>query len=165
MKKKDLGNLELSSTGEFCPVTKSVIHDLYAVDNDLLHTEEVTLPDTGEERVLALRRERQIKGKLKVEEALRTHRKFVITGKPGSGKSTTLKHLCLKSVESNLQVLEREVTPVFVVLREFVESGCSFRDFINETLDKYGFPEASEFIEKDLEVYEYVLIIKYMNMF
>jgi hypothetical protein len=53
-------------------------------------TEEMTLPDVEEERVLAPRRERQIRRKMKIEEALRTHRKFVITGRPGSGKSTTL---------------------------------------------------------------------------
>lgn len=122
-------------------------------------TERLPFPEVERERMPDMRTERQIKRKLKIEDAIRMNRKCVITGRPGSGKSTILKHLCLKSIEQNLDALEREVTPVFVVLRELAESGKSLREFIDTVLETAGFPEASHFIERDLQEGKCLLLL------
>jgi hypothetical protein len=103
--------------------------------------------------------EKHIKRKLKIQEAVKTYRKFVITGRPGSGKTTILKYLCLTSIEKNMEALKREITPIFIPLRELVESNKSLRNFIDVLLETYNFLEASEFIEKDLQEGKILLLL------
>jgi len=74
-----------------------------------------------------------------------------IVGKSKSGKTTLLKHLTLKSCKENLEIQRRTVVPVFITLREYLESGKNLREYINDILERYDFPKAKDFIEKDLK--------------
>ncbi|MGD2250882.1 MAG: HEAT repeat domain-containing protein, partial [Candidatus Methanofastidiosia archaeon] len=78
-------------------------------------------------------------------------RKAVIIGDPGSGKTTLLKHLTLQSCKKNLESQERVSLPIFITLRRYSESGKSIREYINDVFEHYRFPEAKDFIEKDLK--------------
>jgi hypothetical protein len=84
------------------------------------------------------------------ETALKQFHRIVIVGAPGAGKTTLLKHLALKNCRENLQKQERITVPIPITLRDFSQSGKSLREYIDAVFEKYGFPEASKFVEKDL---------------
>ena len=86
-----------------------------------------------------------------VDKAVKDYRKFVIVGAPGSGKTTVLRHLALKSCKENLEKQERICTPVPIILLKFLESGKDLRDYIDVVFEEYNFPRAKEFVEKDLK--------------
>jgi HEAT repeat protein/energy-coupling factor transporter ATP-binding protein EcfA2 len=87
---------------------------------------------------------------LDAERAVKEFDKLVIVGALGSGKTTLLKHLALKSCKENLEKQERTCVPIPITLREFSESGKDLKQYIDEVFEKYQFPKAKEFVEKDL---------------
>ena len=88
---------------------------------------------------------------LDAERAVKDFNKLVIVGVPGSGKTTLLKYIALKSCKENLDSLERTSLPIPINLRVFLESGKILREFIDCVFEKYEFPKAKSFIEKDLK--------------
>lgn len=87
---------------------------------------------------------------LDVDTAVRNHPWLVVVGPPGSGKTTMLKYLTLKICKENINKQEKIKIPIPVRLREFVQGTNSLRDYINDVFEKFGFPKAKKFIEKDL---------------
>ena len=85
--------------------------------------------------------------------------KLVIVGVPGSGKTTLLRHRALKSCRENLEKQERTCVPIPIILREFSESGKDLRQYINEVFEKYQFPKAKDFVEKDLKIGKCILLL------
>jgi HEAT repeat protein/energy-coupling factor transporter ATP-binding protein EcfA2 len=77
--------------------------------------------------------------------------KVVVVGAPGSGKTTFLRHLALKFCIENLEKQEKIILPVFITLKGFLDSGKSLRDYIDGVFVQFDFPEATNFIEEDLE--------------
>jgi len=53
-------------------------------------------------------------------EAVEQHRKLMVLGKPGAGKSTFLKYLAMQCIEGNFQATR---IPVFITLKDFAEKG------------------------------------------
>jgi len=72
----------------------------------------------------------------------RANKRLFILGGPGAGKTTFLKYVTLQSVKGNLDKI-----PVFVGLREWVESGFELKAFIEQQFDICGFPSAAEFVD------------------
>jgi len=99
--------------------------------------------------------ERQVEREkvIDAEKAVKDYDRIVIVGVPGSGKSTLLKHLALKSCKENLEKQERTCVPIPITLREFSDGkkGLSLREYIDDVFEKYQFPKAKEFVEKDLK--------------
>ncbi len=54
--------------------------------------------------------------------AVEQHRKLMVLGKPGAGKSTFLKYLAMQCIEGNFQA---DRIPVFITLKDFAEKGNS----------------------------------------
>ncbi len=79
------------------------------------------------------------------------YKRLVIVGDPGSGKTTLLKHLALKWCRENLEKQERMSIPVPIVLRQLADSKKSIREYIDVVFEKYEFPNAKKWIEKDLK--------------
>jgi len=77
--------------------------------------------------------------------------KVVIVGDPGSGKTTLLKHLALKYCRENLEKQKRITVPILITLRQFSESGKTLLEYIEEVFEQFDFPEAKDFLEKDLK--------------
>jgi HEAT repeat protein/DNA-binding phage protein len=111
--------------------------------------------DRKEHTMIAMARRERVRD---VNTALRNQR-LVVLGAPGAGKTTLLKHLALKACKENLEKQERITVPIPVILREFGQCGKSLRDYINNVFEKYCFPEAKEFIERDLESGKCLLLL------
>jgi len=85
------------------------------------------------------------------ERAVADYDRLVIIGAPGSGKTTLLKYLALTGCKENLERQQRTCVPIPITLREWVESGKKLREYIDDVFEKYEFPKAKKFVEKDLK--------------
>lgn len=85
------------------------------------------------------------------DRAVRDYNKLVIVGVPGSGKTTLLRHIALKTCRENLEKQERVSVPIPITLRELLESRKELREYIDDVFEKYQFPKAKDFVERDLK--------------
>ncbi|MBW4663286.1 MAG: NACHT domain-containing NTPase [Chroococcus sp. CMT-3BRIN-NPC107] len=70
-------------------------------------------------------------------EALIKYPKLIVLGKPGSGKTTFLKHL---AIQCNYGRIEVDKLPIFITLKDFAESENCDRllDYVTEQFNSYG---------------------------
>jgi len=150
------------------PREKEIMADVYFKDtsdvvwkdtDDVKWTKEGILRERlKEEKILRKRpqeteeEKRLSKGKIfDAEKAVKDFDKLVVVGAPGSGKTTLIKHLALKSCQENIEKQERASLPIPITLREFSESEKDLEEYIEEVFEKYQFPKAKEFVEEDLK--------------
>ncbi|MEM2915556.1 MAG: NACHT domain-containing protein, partial [Candidatus Bathyarchaeia archaeon] len=109
-------------------------------------------PEAMREREIYPEEERRLmKGKIyDVERAVREFDRLIIVGAPGSGKTTLLRHLALKSYKENLERQTRVNFPIFITIREFLESKKQLREYLDDVFKKSQLPKAEDFIEKYL---------------
>lgn len=75
-------------------------------------------------------------------EIVRDQSRVYVLGKPGAGKSTFLKKLCLLCCTGEIPR-----TPIFISLKEWHDSGLVLEEFILDEFSVCGFPEATAFLE------------------
>ena len=75
-------------------------------------------------------------------EIVRDRVRVYVLGKPGAGKSTFLKTLCLLCCKGDIPR-----TPVFISLKEWHDSGMSLEQFIRDEFRVCGFPNSELFAE------------------
>lgn len=81
--------------------------------SDLLKSRKHTLVDPNVETIPAL-------------EAVTSHSKLMLLGKPGAGKTTFLQYLALECIRNNFKA---DCLPVLIYLRTFVAQAKEFQDF------------------------------------
>ncbi|HEU5110562.1 MAG TPA: NACHT domain-containing protein, partial [Micromonosporaceae bacterium] len=91
-------------------------------------------------------------------EALRRHRRVVVLGDPGAGKTTMMRHLAYRMSAPDAADAQ---LPVFVELRAYVDSGCrSILRYVTERLTiDYGFPVSEEDLSARLDAGRAVLLL------
>ncbi|NCC36724.1 MAG: NACHT domain-containing protein, partial [Chloroflexia bacterium] len=72
--------------------------------------------------------------------------RLFILGQPGAGKTTFLKHLVVEAVQGRVNAI-----PIFVGLKEWVDSGLDLMPFLVRQFAICNFPGAQPFIEQILE--------------
>ncbi len=74
-------------------------------------------------------------------QALTNYPKLIVLGKPGSGKTTFLKHL---ASQCNSGKLETDKVPIFITLKDFAESESCLHllEYVSEQLISYGINNA-----------------------
>lgn len=68
--------------------------------------------------------------------------RIVITGTGGSGKSILMRHLFLDCIR------DKEYAPVLIELRDLNVDNPSLDDYINNTLDMFGFDVSGEYVKR-----------------
>lgn len=74
-------------------------------------------------------------------------KRFIVLGKPGSGKSTYLKYLALQNIDKDSRIKDRRI-PVFLSLKALADSGKSLFDFIVYQFDICSLPDARPLVEQ-----------------
>lgn len=65
-----------------------------------------------------------------------------ILGRPGSGKTTFLKHLAILCCKNEIRK-----TPIFIPLKDWSDTSQDILDYISSTFDICGFPSTQPFVE------------------
>lgn len=74
--------------------------------------------------------------------------KLIVLGKPGSGKTTLLKRLALAALDGDLK---KKVIPVFISLKDWVDSRGSLTKYIVNEFELCGLPSPQLFVHHLLE--------------
>lgn len=86
----------------------------------------------------------------KGEEIINHLQKFIVLGKPGSGKTTYLRYLSMKMLDPFNKTEEWRL-PVFITLHDFAQKALPLLDYISEQLFKDATKDTRPFIKYMLE--------------
>lgn len=85
---------------------------------------------------------------------VQTKQRIYVLGKPGAGKSTFLKMVCLQCCNGKIQK-----TPIILPLKQWNDSGLDLIAFIVKEFDICQFPSAEEFVNKLLSNGSAILLL------
>ncbi len=84
-------------------------------------------------------------------QAIRSYRRLVVKGVPGSGKSMLLRWLLLAYADGRLSGIEHDPVPVLVDLSRLNDPDTTLLKQVIEAFGRYGFPHAESFVTWALE--------------
>lgn len=112
---------------------------------NLLRRVTATRRETVEELTELFSRERrfgEVQDTRSGIEVVNSIERLILLGKPGSGKTTFMKYVALNSLNEKLS---RQLTPVFISLKDLSDSGKSLLDAIAAEFAQFGIDHASAF--------------------
>lgn len=74
--------------------------------------------------------------------------RFILLGKPGSGKTTFMKFAAISSAKG---ILAEQKIPVFISLKDFSDSDAELIEFIEQQFEICNFPSPREFVIRSLQ--------------
>ena len=86
------------------------------------------------------------------------HRRLMILGPPGSGKSMLLRHVALSCVGINYLIEGEQLLPVFVELNRMNVVDKPIEEYLQEILRLNDFPKAGSFIRESLKKGRLILL-------
>lgn len=89
-------------------------------------------------------------------ELLNLHKKVIVYGKPGAGKTTYLKRLFLYALDDSFSFKK---IPVFITLKGWSDANVSLIEYISSQFSVCDFPEAKPFVEKILEKGDCIILL------
>ncbi|NEQ64651.1 MAG: NACHT domain-containing protein [Symploca sp. SIO2D2] len=92
-------------------------------------------------------------------QALATHRRLMVTGSPGSGKSLLLRHIALRYALEDLPEIPEQPIPVLLELHRLSNSDKSLQDWFVDALARDDFPHAEKFVDQRLESNNLLLLL------
>ncbi|NEO87220.1 MAG: NACHT domain-containing protein [Spirulina sp. SIO3F2] len=98
---------------------------------------------------------------LDIYTAMARHKRLMVTGPPGSGKSVLLKHIAFTYGESRLNLPEQRI-PVRLELNSLRSADLDEAQFVSKlvaVLDANGFPNAERFVQQGLESGKLLLLL------
>lgn len=84
-------------------------------------------------------------------QAITEHKRLMVLGAPGAGKSMLLRYIALSYAEGRLTNLPKQPVPILLELNRLNKSDASIKDKLIEILDLHNFPNAHNFVEMALK--------------
>ncbi|RKZ76879.1 MAG: NACHT domain protein [Candidatus Parabeggiatoa sp. nov. 1] len=84
-------------------------------------------------------------------QALTKHKRLMVVGAPGAGKSMLLRHIALSYAEGRLTDLPKLPVPILLELNRLNESDAPIKEKLVKILDLHDFPNAHNFVEIGLK--------------
>ena len=96
-------------------------------------------------------------------EAVETHKKLMVLGKPGSGKTTFLKYLAISCLNGKFH---SELVPIFITLKTYSEAkgSPSLEEYILDDID-FDVYDGGKIIDGNLTSYEKLKISMWINRY
>lgn len=88
---------------------------------------------------------------VEAEAALSQHRRLVVVGDPGAGKTMLMRHLALTYAREGLKDFLGQPIPILVELHRLNEAGQDLIQHLAVALDRMDFPNAAGFVSSGLE--------------
>jgi hypothetical protein len=126
------------------------------IEIDKIYSDVYVLPTPSAKRIYSIEHIEDLsyaelyssarKDKIKALDIVEQHSLMYVLGKPGAGKTTFLKYLAIQAAEGHIAK-----TPVFVSLKDLVDSKLALSSYIEQQFDICNFPSAAVVIEALLE--------------
>jgi hypothetical protein len=87
---------------------------------------------------------------LDAQKCIRDHRRLMVVGAPGAGKSMLLKHVVYRYSTGTLDLPDAPI-PILVELSRIRDPEASFEIFLVDAFERHGFPGASSFVRAALQ--------------
>jgi hypothetical protein len=84
-------------------------------------------------------------------QAIGQHKRLMVVGAPGAGKSMLLRHIALTYAQGELAHFPTQPIPILLELNRLNDSSIPLRDHLVEILEQNDFPRADNFLEAGLE--------------
>lgn len=91
--------------------------------------------------------------------ALAKHRRLVVLGAPGAGKSMLLRHIALTCAEQRVPAPLDQPIPVLLELHRLTDPTATIEIEMTAELGRTGFPHAKSFVEQNLEKGAFLLLL------
>lgn len=95
---------------------------------------------------------------VEASQTISQHRRLMILGPPGSGKSMLLRHVALSCIGNNYFIGDEQLLPVFVELNRMNAVDKSIEEYLQEILRLNDFPKAGSFIHESLKKGRLILL-------